>query len=349
MSLDNNEVLVEERDNGVGVLTLNRPKALNSLNLNMIRIMYKHLKKWEKDEKIKFVVMNSSGEKAFCAGGDIKSLYEADKDSEVRQLANNFFTEEYELDEYIYNYSKPIIADLNGIIMGGGIGLTFGAQFRVITEKTRWAMPEINLGFFPDVGGGYFLNKMPDYTGVYLALTGEMINGMDILYGNAADYLISQDKIEECMKDIMESTSYDAQTTDNQLKEKFEQYAVKYNESELEGNSELINKHFKYDTVEEIMASLKGDGSEFAQRIYKSLGHKSPVSLKVILKQLEVYKDKGITDSLEMDKVLVTSFLSHNDFYEGVRSVLIDKDRKPNYQYTTLESVSDSFVDSFFQ
>lgn len=343
------EVLVNKKSNGVAILTLNRPNVLNSLNINMVRILYDNLRKWESDTSVKFIIINSSAQKAFCAGGDIKSIYEASDSVEIRQLAEDFFIEEYKLDEYLYNYSKPIIANLNGIIMGGGVGLTYGVPFRIITDKTRWSMPEINLGFFPDVGAGYFMNKMPKNIGIYLALTGEMISGLDIIYANAADYLIPANQIEECMKDIMEDTDYNDETLNEQLKQKFEKYCLAYTESELEKKSKLINKHFQYHTVEEIVSSLKNDESDFAQKYYKSLLVSSPVSLKVILKQLIEYKNKSINESLEMDKILVTNFLNHSDFYEGVRSVLIDKDRKPEYEYLTLEEVSDSFVNSFFK
>jgi len=347
--LSKSEVLANKQNNGVAILTLNRPDTLNSLNLNMIRLINEYLTAWESDPDVKLVIMTSASDRAFCAGGDMKSIYDTKNNQSGQKLALDFFDEEYKLDQYIYSYPKPIIANLNGIIMGGGVGLTYGAKYRIITEKTRWAMPEVNLSFFPDVGGGYFLNKMPNYTGVYLGLTGEMINGMDVLYANAADYLIPSSQIDECMKDIIGESSYSTEFIEEQLKEKLEKYKSDYDGSELENKSTFINKHFQFNSVEEILSSLKSGDSVFAQETYEMLSKKSPVSLKVIFKQLADYKNKTIEESLVMDKILVTNFLKFDDFYEGVRSVLIDKDRNPQYDYSTLDDVSESFIKSFFK
>lgn len=347
--LSENEILINKRKNGVLILTLNRPEALNSLNLNMVSTIYEHLKKGETDSSVKVVVINGSGDKAFCAGGDIKTFYKAKSDEKIKRSAVDFFEEEYKLDEYIYNYPKPIIANLDGIAMGGGIGLTFGAQFRVVTESTRWAMPEINLGFFPDVGAGFFLNQMRDYIGLYLALTGKMVSGKDVLYANAADYLISSSQIDECMKTIIEKMNYNKDTVNEQIIEILEKYKLDYKMSELEKTEKIITKHFKHDSIEQILSSLKNDKSEFSQKHYRLLNEKSPVSLKVILKQLEYCKEKTISETLEIDRILVSNFLNHNDFYEGVRSVLIDKDSNPRYEHLTLEEVSATFVNSFFK
>lgn len=346
--LSNSEIKIHEK-NGVGIITLNRPEVLNSLNLNMVTIMRKYLNKWESDKSIMVIVIESVNKKAFCAGGDIKAIYESDTNHKVRQLADEFFEEEYRLDELIYNYKKPIIANMNGIIMGGGVGLTFGAEFRIITEKTRWAMPEINLGFFPDVGAGYFLNKMPGYIGTYLALTGAWLKGMDILHVGAADYLINSNLIDDCMTEIKDETIYSKDKVNTQLRDIFAKYKSTYSGSEIEEREKMINKHFRFGSVEEIISSLKANNSGYLEEAYNILKNASPVSLKVILKQLKVYKEKTIKESLKIDRVLVSNFLDHNDFYEGVRSVLVDKDRKPNYEYIRLEEVSDLFVDSFFK
>lgn len=342
------EVLVDKANNGVALLTLNRPDVLNSLNLSMVSTIHEHLENWKSDDSVKIIIIKGAGNKAFCAGGDIKSIYEAKNNKEIRHLAEEFFEEEYELDKYIYNYPKPIIANLDGIVMGGGVGLTYGAKYRIVTEKTRWAMPEVNLGFFPDVGAGYFLNKMPGHIGTFLALTGEMISGVDVLYANAADYLISSSQIDECMNEFINESSYSEDSLNEQIEKKLESYKSGYCENELEQIESFINHHFKYESVEEIISSLKADKSEFAQKYYELLLKKSPVSLKVILKQLVDYKNKTIDESLEMDRILVSHFLDHNDFYEGVRSILVDKDRNPKYEYTTLGSVPNSFVKSFF-
>src|SRR5699024_10462740 len=152
-------------------LTLHNRKARNSISLNMVQLIKRELTKWEKDEDVKLIRIKGEGDRAACAGGDIKSRYAADNDREVQEVADQFFEEEYELDAYIYEYPKPIVADLSGIVMGGGVGLSFHTDYRIVSEKTKWAMPEMSLGFFPDVGAGYFLNKAPGYYGRYLALS----------------------------------------------------------------------------------------------------------------------------------------------------------------------------------
>src|SRR5699024_5203308 len=171
----------------------------------MVQLLYKELKKWENDDNVQVIILEGEGDRAFCAGGDIKSLYKSNVDEDVKAGAIQFFKEEYELDAFIYEYPKPIIANLSGIVMGGGVGLSYHADYRIVSEKTMWAMPEMNLGFFPDVGAGYFLNKAPGYYGRYLALTGETINGADALFINGADYLIPLEKVKEILNVIKET------------------------------------------------------------------------------------------------------------------------------------------------
>ena len=334
--------------NGVATITLNRPKALNSININMVRIIHSLLKEWENNNEVKLIVMEGEGERAFCAGGDIKSLYDAQNNEEVKMGAINFFEEEYKLDAYIDEYSKPIIVDLSGIVMGGGVGLSYGADFRIVSEKTMWAMPEMNLGFFPDVGAGYFLNKAKNNYGRYLALTGKTINGADAKLVNAADYIIPSNKINEIL-DLIKIKNWLDVDVNKELKilldNNEDESIIK---SELLMNEKSILSHFKYDTVEKIIESLESDPSEFANQTKKEMLGMSPVSLKVALKQLIVCENKSLVDCLAIDNILAKNFMNHADFYEGIRSVLIDKDRMPNYKYKVLSDVSEELVDSFF-
>lgn len=343
------EVYSEVNENGVATLTLNNPKALNSINLNMVRLIHDQLKKWEKDEEVLLIIMEGEGDRAFCAGGDIKSLFEANVDENVKTRAIKFFEEEYELDAYIYEYSKPIIADLSGIVMGGGVGLSYHADYRIVSEKTMWAMPEMNLGFFPDVGAGYFLNKAPGHYGRYLALTGETINGKDAKFINAADYLIPAEEVDELLETIKNTRWTKSNLTDKLTAILVNKSKKDLIDGKISEHEEAINKHFSFNTVEEIIESLEADQSEFANETKKAILSKSPVSLKVALEQAIRCENKTLQEALNNDKIIAENFLNHADFYEGIRSVLIDKDRMPDYEYKKLSEVDEDLVSSFFK
>ncbi len=341
------EVLFNEKFNGVGVITLNRPQVLNSLNLNMVQMIHEQLVKWEENDDIKLIVLKGKEARAFCAGGDIKSLYEAKDDEKVLKYAQDFFKEEYQLDEYIAQYKKPIIAYLEGIVMGGGVGLAIHSDFRIVTENTRWAMPEMNLGFFPDVGAGYFLNQAPHSLGKYLALTGEMINGREAVHIKAADYLLTSENAEKLFNELNHVKFKDE--VEKEVALLIDKYKTENIQSfNLFEHEDEINRHFSHETVEEIIESLENDSSEFSNSTRHTLLGKSPVSLKVANQQLAVCKNKRLEEVLTLDYILAFNFLRHDDFYEGTRSVLVDKDRTPNYEYKLLSDVSDEFVDSFF-
>lgn len=343
------EVIFSKENNGLGIITLNRPKSLNALSYNMIQLIRKQLKEWENDNHVSLVMIEGAGNRAFCAGGDIKALYEAKQNALLHHDVKNFFEEEYELDLSIYNYSKPIIVNMDGIVMGGGVGLANGASHRIVTENTRWAMPEMTIGFFTDVGAAYFFNKAPGYIGRYLALTANSIQGRDVIYIKAADALIPSEKLNKFFNDVKEYEWNDRNVTValNKLINKYDKqddYKL-----QLENVVDQINEHFKYETVEEIIDSLSKSNDEFAQETKRTLLSKSPVSLKVTLKQQIDYANKSIEQCLAIDTIIANNFMNHDDFYEGIRSVLIDRDNNPQYTYKTLSDVSSEVVNSFFK
>ena len=342
-----NDVLFSINENGVATIVLNRPKALNSLNTEMVDAIGKRLDQWETDPQVKCVLIKGAGEKGLCAGGDIKTLYSAQDSEENLEKAYTFFEVEYETDLAVANFSKPIIAYLDGIVMGGGVGLTAGADFKIVTERTTWAMPETSIGFFPDVGGAYFLNRAPGHIGRYLGLTGIQLKENDILYAKAANYYLSRTHAESFFKRLenLEFTEDSEQAIIHLLNDFSE---TSTHEAKLETLQKDINRHFAYSTVEEIIASLETDSSDFAKQTKKLLLSKSPVSLKVTLKQLIDGKGKSLADCLATDLILSKNFMKHPDFFEGVRSVIIDKDSQPNYEYKSLESVSSELVNRFF-
>lgn len=343
------EVLFSTNNNGVATITLNRPKALNSLNYNMLVPMKEKLTEWEKDNTIQVIILKSSSSRAFCAGGDIKTLHAAKESDAAMQAAEEFFRTEYETDELIHNFSKPIIAVLDGIVMGGGVGISYGASHRIVTENTKWAMPEMNIGFFPDVGAAYFLNKAPGASGKYLALTGSVIPADDVIYTKGADIFCTTENLPKLLEDI-ENTNWNDGSVIEKLNTLFEEYGeTPPPKGQIAASQELIDKHFAHDTVEEIVASLALDTDEFVRKTKETILSKSPVSLKVTLKQLMDGDGKSLEECLATDLILAKNFIRHDDFFEGVRSVLIDKDQNPEYQYKKLEDVSESFVNSFFE
>ncbi|MEI3613622.1 enoyl-CoA hydratase/isomerase family protein [Pseudogracilibacillus sp. SO30301A] len=337
-------------ENGIGQITLNRPKALNSLNTSMLMKIKETLTAWRNDDRVVVILLDGAGEKGFCAGGDIKMLYAA-KDSEAKKLeALTFFEVEYNVDLMVAEYPKPIVAILDGIVMGGGVGLSYGASHRIITEKTKWAMPEMNIGFFPDVGAAYFLNQTPGYIGRYLALTSEVIAKEDILYSRAADHYIETANLTEFMEAFLQG-DWKANNINDSITTFIQDFesSLAMEKSNLARFKEKIDQHFSYETVEAIIASLSRDSDTFSVQIKETILSKSPTSVKVTLQQLIRGEGESLKTCLATDKIIAKRFLSHDDFYEGVRSVIIDKDQNPQYQYHKLSDVTDQLVESFFQ
>ena len=343
-----NEVLFSVSDGGAGFITLNRPKALNSLSLEMLNPIGEKLKEWKADDQIQLIVIKGEGEKGFCAGGDIKTLYKARTDQKALEKAETFFETEYKVDLSIYDYPKPIIACLDGIVMGGGVGLTYGASHRIVTERTKWSMPEVNIGFFPDVGAAYFLNKAPGYIGRYLALTASLIRSEDVLYADAADLYMDSRKLSEFIG-CVEQIEWHGQEVKEALTRLVNVFSSQPSETGLLATIQnKIDKHFSKDNVEEIIESLEKDPSEFAEETKQLLLSKSPSSLKITLKQLLNGEGKSKEECFATDLILAKNFMRHTDFFEGVRSVVIDKDHTPRYTYKTLADFSDEDTAKFF-
>lgn len=342
------QVITTKLDNGLGKIVLNRPEALHALNQLMIEIISETLHKWELDHDVKLIVFDSSSDRAFCAGGDIKALYVAKQEGiDVNQMAR-FFQLEYELDHYIYDYPKPIIANLDGIVMGGGVGLSYGANYKIVTENTKWAMPEMNISFFPDVGASYFLNQSKGELGKYAALSAKTFTASDVLYLGVANIYMEQKSLSQFINELESIRWHDKNITE-EMDRLIDKYAKSpLLRSELKTFEGQINEHFRFNSVEEILASLKNDESDFAKKTYELLLSHSPLSLKVTLEMLIRSVNKTFAECLQNDLKIATSFLKHPDFYEGVRSVIIDKDHSPHYTYNTVEDVPNEIVESFF-
>ncbi|NXF38369.1 HIBCH protein, partial [Nyctibius bracteatus] len=341
------EVLLEKRGDA-GIITLNRPKALNAVNLSMIRQIYPQIKSWEQDPETFLIIIKGTGGKAFCAGGDIKAITDAGKLGD--RLSQDFFREEYRLNNAIGTCKKPYVALIDGVTMGGGVGLSVHGHFRVATEKTLFAMPETAIGLFPDVGGGYFLPRLPGKIGYYLALTGFRLKGRDVLKAGIATHFVDSEKLPALEKDLIALKSPSRENIADLLNS----YHVKSKvdqekEFVLDEHMEKINSLFSANNMEEIVKKLKQDGSPFAIKQLETISKMSPTSLKMTLRQLREGASMSLQDVLTMEYRLSQACMRGHDFYEGVRAVLIDKDQSPRWKPAALEEVSDEFVDDCFK
>ncbi|KAG4074273.1 hypothetical protein HA402_008682 [Bradysia odoriphaga] len=329
-------VLVEERGNA-GIITLNRPKALNALNTEMIRNAYAPLLQFEKEKSL--VIVKGTGGKAFCAGGDVVSLVKSDPSH-----GQAFFQAEYTLNHLIGTYTIPYIALIDGIVMGGGVGVSVHGKYRVATEKTMFAMPETAIGLFPDVGGSHFLPRLDGKLGIYLGLTGFRLKGKDVLKSGIATHYCESSKLASLENDLVASNNF------ADVDAALAKYCIK-DDSEfvLAKNLAEINRCFDASTVEGIIANLEKDGSEWALKTKETLSKMSPTSLKVTLKQLSLGAKLTLAECLQMEFRLGNHHVRDSDFAEGVRALLIDKDNQPKWKPPTLAEVTNDRVDSFFK
>ncbi|NXS83277.1 HIBCH protein, partial [Erpornis zantholeuca] len=341
------EVLLEKKG-GAGIITLNRPKALNALNLSMIQQIYPQIKTWEQDPETFLIIIKGAGGKAFCAGGDIRAITEAGKVGD--KLLQDFFRGEYRLNNAIGTCKKPYVALIDGITMGGGVGVSVHGHFRVATEKTLFAMPETAIGLFPDVGGGYFLPRLSGKIGYFLGLTGFRLKGRDVLKAGIATHFVESEKLPALEKDLIALKSPSKEKIADLLNSYHMKCTVdQEKEFVLDEHMEKINSLFSANSMEEIVKKLKQDGSPFAMKQLEAINKMSPTSLKLTLRQLREGASMSLQDVLRMEYRLSQACMKGHDFYEGVRAVLIDKDQSPKWKPAALEEVSDEFVDNCFK
>jgi enoyl-CoA hydratase len=334
------EVIVETRGK-MGLMTLNRPKALNSLTLNMIRVMTKTLLGWKDDEGIVGVIVKGAGDRAFCAGGDIRMLYEGrGKDL---TYALGFYGEEYLLNTLIQEYPKPYVAIIDGFVMGGGVGVSIHGERRIAGDNTLFAMPETGIGFYPDVGGSYFLPRLPGKIGTWMALTGARLNASDAIYCGVATDFAPSDQLHMVINRLCE----DAQNA-GQVGEIIDSLTGYPADSKLKAVQEEMDEVFSETCVEEMVHALERRSSEFAAKQRKILLSKSPTALKVTLRQMREGANLSFRDCMNMELGLSMQFVEGADFYEGVRALLIDRDNQPVWQPDHLGDISDATVSTYF-
>lgn len=339
MSSQEADDVLFETVNGAGIITLNRPKALNALNLSMTQKLLPKLQEWENEKKL--VIVKGSGDKAFCAGGDVKAIVLAAQ--EGSRLGNDFFRTEYTVNNIIGNYKIPYIAILNGITMGGGVGLSVHGRYRVATEKTMIAMPETKIGLFPDVGGSYFLPRLQVNLGLYLGLTGDRLKGKDVLKAGIATHYIPSNRLYELETLLLRCTN------ENEVYN----LLSKFNEPEggfsLAAHIKDINYCFAAGSIEEIIERLERVGNDWSKKILKTLSKMSPGSLKITLRALQHGAQLELWQCLRMEYRLAVRSLQQHDFPEGVRALLIDKDNNPKWKPASLEEANDAYIESYFK
>ncbi|UTO27716.1 enoyl-CoA hydratase/isomerase family protein [Bartonella harrusi] len=324
------------KEGHAGVIKLTRPLALNALNHRMVFAFKKALNTWETDDDVLCVLVEGEG-RAFCAGGDVVEIYHMGE----KTASYQYFSDEYRLNAYIQRFPKPYISFLNGIWMGGGVGISIYGSHRIVTENTLFAMPECAIGFFPDVGASFFLPSLPDHFGIYLALTGAYIKWGDCLNLGLATHAVPEIELECIRKTIIEQGNPKLALEKRAITKDYEtSYEIRC----------IINAYFSADTLEECIELLykkSKEGVLFAKKCYDILQSRSPTSLKVTWKQMK--RNLSLEDCMKIENRIAHHMIPSHDFREGVRAMLIDKDKTPHWQPNKLSSVSNEMIDAYFQ
>lgn len=326
-------------ENGVGRITLNRPKAIHALNRTMCETMIAALLAWRTDATVQSVLIDHAGERGFCAGGDIRMIAESGAGDGVQAKA--FFLAEYRLNALLFGYPKPITAIVDGVVMGGGVGISEPAAVRIATERTTYAMPETGIGLYPEVGGGWFLPRLPGQTGVWIGLTGARLKAADTVALGIHTHFTPSEGVEALKADLLAAPGDPAAVAARHAKDA--------GPAPLAPHRTAIDRLFAFDTVEEIFAALEADGSDWASTQLATLKTKSPTSLKVTLRHIrQGAKAASFSDNMAVEYAISGRIGATHDFQEGVRAVIVDKDNAPRWSPGDLADVQTSTLDALF-
>ncbi len=350
-------ILVEQRG-GLGVLTLNLPKALNALNLDMIQRLQAQLDDWREDDAVQAVWLQGAGERAFCAGGDIRKLYDSMTEASTGQVPEyvlDFFTREYRLDYTIHTYPKPIIAWGDGIVMGGGIGVMGGASHRVVTERSLLAMPEVSIGLYPDVGASWFFNRMPGQLGRFLGMTGARMNAADAIFVKLADRFIASERKASVLDSLADKSELDGRLITSVLREHETASQDQLTPSALREHYDRIQAVLDTDSVPAIVDNFRPLAASDKPED-KWLGHAAkgllkgcPVTPFLVDEQIRRARHGSLADAFRQELVMSTQCAMHPDFREGIRALLIDKDGRPQWQFASVHDVPADYLAEHFQ
>ncbi|WP_291867662.1 enoyl-CoA hydratase/isomerase family protein [Bradyrhizobium sp.] len=336
--------LIARREGAAGVIRLNRPKAINAVTLEMFRDVDKALDAFEADAAVGVILLEGAGERGLCAGGDIRALYESSK---VKgDLGKILWREEYILNARIAKFPKPYVSFMDGIVMGGGVGLSAHSSHRVVTERTKLAMPEVGLGFFPDVGGTWLLARSPGEIGTYFGLTGQTMNGPDAVYAGFADAVVPSGKLAALREAL---TRLRRGVTAAEVEVLIDGFATGETSVPVAAIEPQIDRWFGHDRMQDIIAALQADGSELAQGTLKTLNEKSPRGMVVALKLLRLARaSSSLEQCLVREYRAALEVFASDDFREGVRAAVIDKDRNPKWSPPRIEDVTPEMVAPYF-
>lgn len=333
---ESDEVLTRV-DGGVGLITLNRPKAINSLNQTMVDALSAVLTDWEADDAVRAVVLSGAGERGLCAGGDVVAVYNSARADGVE--TRRFWRDEYLLDAQVGRFAKPFVSLMDGIVMGGGVGVSAHANTRVVTDTSKIAMPEVGIGFIPDVGGAYLLSRAPGALGLHAALTGAPFSGADAIAMGFADHYVPHAQLDLFTQAIV----------DGDVQSALAAHAIEPPPSDLAAQRDWIDKCFAGDTVEDIIAALRGHDAGPAQDAANLIASRSPIAVSVALEAVRrAAKLDTLEDVLVQDYRVSSASARSHDLVEGIRAQIIDKDRNPKWSPPTLAAVSAADVDAYF-
>lgn len=346
------ETIESGNGHAVAIASLNAPKTLNSLTAGMVDLLLPQLRSWQDDPRIACVLLRGSGDRALCAGGDVVELRNSSLARDGK--AEAFFEQEYRLDYLIHTYRKPILVWGHGVVMGGGLGLLAGASHRVVTAQTRLAMPEVTIGLFPDVGGTWFLNHAPGRTGLFLALTGASINASDTLFLGLADRFLEHGQWPELLQRLQGLPWGDAAEHGGQLSHllrELEAQAGERPEPVVRNHYDIIQQLTDGDSLDQIVAQITGyDGDdEWLQRAARTLAEGCPTTVRVIHEQLRRGLHLSLREAFQLELIIGANCMRFGNFAEGVRALLVDKDRNPRFEPATLKEVTPDFVAQHFQ
>jgi enoyl-CoA hydratase len=326
-------------EGGLGRLTLNRPGALHALTTNMCALMTEALLAWRGDPQVRAVLIDHSGERGFCAGGDIRMLAESGAGDGA--AAREFFFTEYRLNALLFDYPKPVVVVMDGITMGGGVGLSMPAKFRIATERTTFAMPETGIGLFPDVGGGWFLPRLRDHAGLWLALTGARIKAADCFALEIATHVVASASVTDLKAAIAASPDH--------ISEALAPFETDPDPAPIAAHLADIERLFGQPSLEDVFAALETDGSDWAKAQLASLATKSPQTMKVAFRQLAIGgKLTSFADNMAMEYRIGARVVHKHDFIEGVRAVIVDKDNAPRWNPADIGGVAEADLDAIF-
>lgn len=326
-------------DGAIGRISLNRPKAIHALTWPMCDAMIEALARWRTDPAIRIVTIDHAEGRGFCAGGDIRMIWESGRKDGAD--ARGFFRAEYQLNHLLFTYAKPVVSFLDGITMGGGVGIGLPARYRVATERTVLAMPETGIGLFPDVGGGWYLSRLPGRIGQYMALTGARIDGADCMALGIATHYVPSDALPALKERIAGAP--------DELEALLAAASVPVPPSKLLAERERIDRLFASERYEDVLAALAADGSEWADKTLATLGTKSPQTCKVSLRLLAQGREQtDFADEMRVEYRVAAHVCQRNDFLEGVRALIVDKTNDPRWDPATPEGVTGQLLDTIF-